>query len=324
MNIWNEDCISGSKSRLQSNSIDLMICDPPFGINETEFDVLYKRKEEKVIGGYVEAPADYTTFTFQWMEEAHRVLKESGTFYVISGWTHLIDILNSGRKLDLMLLNHAIWKFNFGVNTTRKFVTSHYHILRFSKTTNVTFNTHCRFGPQEKSPTGGSLLYQDLEDVFTINKEFQHDGKKNENKLPEELIQKLVLYSSNENDLVCDFFMGNFTTAEVAHGLGREVTGFELNSESFNYWYPIISQKKYGWKLSSLKQVSVEKPKNAGKSITDDERKSICRDFLVLIQSKSKKETIEILMKRYGRGKFSIINIVESVSKTSMDNPFIG
>lgn len=313
MEIWNEDCIEGSKARIADKSVDLVVCDPPFGINETTFDAIYKRGKDKVIDGYVEAPDDYDVFTKNWMTQAHRILKDTGTFYVISGWSKLKDILVSADELGLVTLNHCIWKFNFGVNTTQKFVTSHYHVLRFAKSDRVVFNTYCRFGPQEKSENNKSLLFGDLEDVFVINKEYAQGETKNKNKLPEELIRKLILYSSDEDDLVCDFFMGNFTTATVANGLGRRVVGFELNKKSYDYWMSIVSGQPKGNMLDTLKKVKVVLPENQGKVISDEEREKIEKDFKELMKIKSKKDTIQHLMAKYGRGKFSIINIIEDV-----------
>lgn len=323
MDLWNDDCIEGSKKHLKDNSIDLIICDPPFGINETSFHKHYNRDESTIIEGYVEAPKDHAKFTLDWIEQAKRILKQDGTFYIISGWSNLKDILVAIDTHGLFLLNHCIWKFNFGVNTSKKFVTSHYHVLRCSKEVNVKFNTFCRFGPQEKDDNGSSLLYQDLEDVFVINKEFSPGEVKNKNKLPTELIQKLVLYSSNENDEVCDFFMGNFTTAHVAHGLGRKVSGFEMNENSFNANVPVLEKKEFGCDLATLKQVVVEKPENQGKPISDEERESIRKDYSVLCRDNTMKKAIDLLAKKYGRGRFSIANIVEGTEESSGFDEFI-
>ena len=117
--------------------------------------------------------------------------------------TPLPGILVVARNSELTTLNLCIWKSNFGVNTTKKFVISHYHILRSAKKhANPTFNTYCRFGPQERLTNGRPLLYQDLEDVFVINKTYLPGRKKNLNKLPEKLLEKIILYSSNPHDTV--------------------------------------------------------------------------------------------------------------------------
>lgn len=229
--LWNCCCIEGSKTYLDDNSFDLLICDPPFGINEASFDKHYARNEDVVISGYKEAPEDYYSFSLSWISEARRVLKENGTLYIISGWTKLNDILNVIKQLNFSLINHIIWKYNFGVYTKNKWVSSHYHILMVSKTPEkITFNTSCRFGENNKSNR-----YKDMEDVFVINKQFQKETIKNKNKLPDELVKKLILYSSNKGDLVGDFFMGNFTTAYQCLETERKVKGFELNEESFDY-----------------------------------------------------------------------------------------
>ncbi len=246
--IFNTDCIPGSKLYLKDESVDLMICDPPFGINESEFDGHYNREESNVLDGYVEAPEDYYTFTFQWVSEAKRVLKPNGSMYVISGWTNLLDVLNVLKELDLNIVNHLIWKFNFGVFTKNKFVSSHYHILYLTKgkKSNPVFNTFCRFSSDEKDFFNGSLNYQDLEDVWVLNKEYHKGEMKNKNKLPDKLVEKMILYSSNKGDTICDFFMGNFTTAVVAIKLGRIPIGFELNTNSYNYYMDIIENLELG------------------------------------------------------------------------------
>jgi site-specific DNA-methyltransferase (adenine-specific) len=218
--IYNEDCIVGSKRYIKSDSVDLGIFDPPFGIKETKFDQLYNRNKKNIINGYIEAPNDYYAFSKEWISEAKRILKQNGSMYIISGWSNLKHILNAIDDLDLNIINHIIWKFNFGIATKNKFVTSHYHILYIKKDNSIpTFNTYCRFGSQEKDQNDKSLNYQDLEDVFIINKEYSPNKIKNQNKLPNALIEKLILYSSNIGDTVCDFFMGNFTTAMVAKKL---------------------------------------------------------------------------------------------------------
>jgi site-specific DNA-methyltransferase (adenine-specific) len=311
--VWNEDCIDGSKTRIGNEKVDLIICDPPFGLNETKFDALYKRNKDKVLDGYVEAPEDYYQFSLDWMTQAKRILKPNGSMYVIIGHTPLIHILNAAGALNLKTVNHCVWKFNFGTNTSTKFVTSHYHVLYFTKPkAKPTFNTYCRFGPQEKEGKH-SLLYQDLEDVFVINKDFAPDQVKNVNKLPNALIEKLVLYSSNPGDTVVDFFMGNFTTAYVSLSLGRGVLGFELNQESFRYHKPRLKDIKFGSGLSKIKKVEVVKPKNQGKPVTEEERLAVKKEYDEQLRLGVKKKDISVfLSEKFGRGRFSIKNILDS------------
>jgi len=230
--IYNEDCVGGALRHLPDKCVDLGIHDPPFGIGESRFHRHYNRKRENVIEGYVEAPCDvpYDEWTLRWMTQAKRVLKDNGSMYVVSGHTPLLSVLNAAHELGLVEINQIIWKYNFGVNTKRKFVTSHYHILYYKKSesTEPTFNPTCRFRADDVAG-----LENDFTDVWFINREFHRGKNKNCNKLPTELVRKMIQYSSNPNDMVCDFFLGNFTTAVVARQLGRNACGFELNPLAF-------------------------------------------------------------------------------------------
>jgi len=226
--LYNKDCITGAKEKIKDNSIDLIITDPPYGIAGDKLDKHYHRKESNVIEGYVDIPkSEYYQFSVAWIKEAERVLRPGGSLYVVSGYSNLIDILNALKQTKFEEINHIIWKYNFGVYTSKKYVSSHYHILYYVKPGGkVTFNTHSRFGPQEKEENGGSKNYRDREDVWIINREYKPGEVKNKNELPNELLIKMMQYSSNENDLIADFFLGGFSTAKVALGLNRRVIGF--------------------------------------------------------------------------------------------------
>ena len=313
--LWNEDCILSAK-RIPDSSMDLVICDPPFGINEGQFSKDIYRREwdvgaDCVMPGYVEAPKNYYEFTKSWLTEAKRILKPSGTIYIISGWTHLGKVLRAVEDLGLLELNHCIWRYNFGVYATTKFVSSHYHILRLGKVKKPLFYPNCRFGPQERDGNR-SLQFNDLVDVFVVNKEYRPGEVKNKNKLPNALVEKLVLYSSVENDSICDFFMGNFTTAYVGLQLGRKVFGFELNKMIFDHHLPLLQQVEFGCGLRSLKKVEIIKPKNAGKPMSDEEKSQILIQFNELSAGgMTNKDAIKELCSRFSRGRFSIYNVIK-------------
>jgi site-specific DNA-methyltransferase (adenine-specific) len=179
--------------------------------------------------------------------------------YVFTGNTNLRHVLNAAALHRFHEINHLIWKFNFGVYTRRKYVTSHYHILYYKKSPNakITFNTNCRYGDKEKTSSGKSALYSDLEDVFHINKEYRPGEEKNQNKLPDALLEKLILYSSNPGDVVCDFFLGNFTTALVAKSLGRIPWGFEVNPVAYEKGLKKLNDLEVGYRLREIEWTHV-------------------------------------------------------------------
>ena len=233
--IVNADCVAGAKQYLADGSVDLIVTDPPYGIEGDKLHRHYNRDERFVTGGYVEVPAgEYHAFTRAWIAQAERVLRPGGQIYVVSGYTRLFDVLAALRATSLREINHIIWKYNFGVFTRRKFVSSHYHILYWGKPgAPRTFRPEARHAFDEMAPGGGSLNYRDREDVWMINREYKPGREKNKNELPIALVKKMIAYSSLPGDLVCDFFVGGGSTAKAAAAMGRSFAGFEISEHIF-------------------------------------------------------------------------------------------
>jgi len=231
------DCVEGMKEYLPKNSIDLVITDPPFAIEFKAKRSNYHRTQSRVLEGYKEIPQNkYYEFTIGWMSEVYRVLKDSGSMYVFSGWNNLKDILNALDVLKFITVNHIIWKYQFGVVTNRKYVTSHYHCLYVCKDERKRkFFPSSRYNSQARSREGKSLQYMDREDVWVINREYWNGDKKTPTKLPAELIKKILEYSSEEGDLVLDPFLGSGQVAVVSKMLKRNYVGFEIVKEYYDF-----------------------------------------------------------------------------------------
>jgi site-specific DNA-methyltransferase (adenine-specific) len=235
--IYNMDCVEGAKQYIFDSSVDLLIADPPFAIGEENFTSFYNRSKEHVIPGYVPAPEDYFHFSVGWMIQAYRVLKEHGSMYVVSGWTNGHLVQTALLKIGFVLINEIIWQYNFPVFTQNKYNSAHYRIYycKKSKKSKPTFNKNCRFTADEKDQHGRSIQYHDMSSVWYTKKEFHRGRKKNINKLPDELVRKMVAYSSYEHDLIADFFLGSGTTAIQAQNMARRVIGFEKNPDAFRH-----------------------------------------------------------------------------------------
>lgn len=218
---WNEDSTKGAQRHIRSGSVDLVLTDPPYGIEGMTFDKHYNRDEKNVISGYVDVAAEnYASFSDEWVEQVARMLKKGGVFICVSGYSHLNAIVQAAQRHGLEERSHIIWKFPFGVWTTQKYVSSHYHILVYQKPGGSRkLNT-------KNLPNG---------DVWKISKEYQRGKKKNINQLPTTLLKHLISMGSQKGDLVVDMFLGSFSTARVAKSMGRRVAGFELNTKAFNF-----------------------------------------------------------------------------------------
>ena len=219
--IFNEDCTSGLGKRVQEGSVNLIVTDPPFAIDFQKVGSQYNRKSENVLPGYSEIrQEDYFDFTSQWLHACKRTLTENGSMFLVSGWSNLRDILNAVEDVGFETVNHLIWKYQFGVFTKKKFVTSHYHILFLVKDKkNYVFNKIDHYP----------------EDVLVIKREYWANKVKTPTRLPEELVTKLIAYGSNEGDLVLDPFMGSGTTAVCAKNTGRHYLGFEVVKEYVDF-----------------------------------------------------------------------------------------
>lgn len=217
--------------------IDLIVTDPPFAIKFQATKANYNRTPSRVMQGYNEIyDKDYFDFTLSWMREAYRILKNSGSMYVFSGWNNLKDILVALDELGFITINHIIWKYQFGVVTKRKFVTSHYHCLYVCKDDEKrNFYPFARFSKDARSDSGRSLHYQDKEDVWNIKREYWTGDEKTPTKLPLEIIQKILHYSSKENDVVLDPFLGSGQVAFASKMMGRKFVGFEIVKEYYNF-----------------------------------------------------------------------------------------
>lgn len=238
--VYNMDCIEGMKI-IPSKTVDLVITDPPFGIDFKAKRDNYNRKSSRVLDGYNEINGkDYLKFTYDWMTQVKRVLKDSGSMYVFSGWNYLKDILIALDELNFITVNHLIWKYQFGVVTSRKYVTSHYHCLYVCLDDKKRkFFPYARFDKDAKNKKGSSLHYQDKEDVWVINREYWNGDIKTPTKLPAEIIKKILAYSSEKGDVVLDPFLGSGQVAVISKMEERRYIGFEIVKE----YYDFISER---------------------------------------------------------------------------------
>jgi site-specific DNA-methyltransferase (adenine-specific) len=201
--------------------IDLVVTDPPFAIDFRAQRLNYNRTGSNVIEGYHEVSVEnYESFSREWMREAFRVLSPTGSMYVFSGWNRLKDILGGLDSAGFTTQNHLIWKYQFGVFTKKKYVTSHYHILFVVKDPKRYI-----FNKVEHYP----------EDVWEIKREYWKGKKKTPTKLPSEIVRKILRFSSNPGDIVLDPFLGSGTVAVTAKQMGRHFTGFEIVGDYLSF-----------------------------------------------------------------------------------------
>ena len=252
--------------------VDLIIADPPFGIEFDGRGSQYNRKSELVATGYQEVSEDYNKFTNKWVHELPRIMKPTASAFIFSGWTNLKDVLVAVDRAGLVVVNHLIWKYQFGVFTRKKFVSSHYHVLFLAKDPKRYF-----FNKIEHYPL----------DVWEIPRAYSPGEVKNGTKLPEDLVGRCINFCSQPGDIVFDPFIGNGTTAVCAKAKFRHFLGFEINEnlreildenlkkvdvgqDYVPYHTLLPSPEELADKYSAVRKILREKGKKEGKKGISD------------------------------------------------------
>jgi site-specific DNA-methyltransferase (adenine-specific) len=246
--IYNEDFFTGSPKYIEDNSIDLVITDPPYGIDyRSDNQTRRMNGGWNILPGYVDIPEnEYGDFCIKFINEIERILKPNGSVYVVMGTKNLYYIMNGFHQSNLIEKSHLIWRTNFGnIYVYDNYQQTHRHILFYtkSKTGNHKFNEYDFFADD------GKKRYEHLRSVWDIpsvsNDKNKKNGKKswkNANQLPEDLVEKCIRYSSDVGDKVLDPFLGSMTTARVSAKLKRIPLGFEVNKVAYSYFLPDVKK----------------------------------------------------------------------------------
>jgi len=263
------DCLE-IMPKFPKESIDLVITDPPYGI---EKDKRFKY--------------NYKNF-FPFIEEAIRklydVMKFKGSIYVFSDYRNVHEL-----KVFVMdkifgkenYLNNLVWCYKSQGFQRKKWSCKHDDILFYVKNkNNYTFNLDDvrekeiseetwkrwkreieRYGSIPTKKNGKvywSSPYSPPKDWIVINALPQaHKERrfgKHPTQKPEELIERLVKASSNQNDLVLDCFAGSGTTVVVCEKLNRRWIGIEIEKE-----YCEIAKQRV---LREIRQLEIDLKRN--------------------------------------------------------------
>jgi len=243
--LYEGDSIEWLRS-LPSESVDLIFADPPYNIKKADWDKFDTQEQ-------------YINWSMQWISESSRILKSTGTLY-ICGFSEILADLKHPSMRYFNGCKWIVWYYKNKANLGRDWGRSHESILHLRKSKTFTMNiddVRIPYGkhtlkypshPQaETSQYGNGGKRQDVwtphpqgakpKDVIEVpttcngmEEKTPHPTQK-----PEELVRKLVLASSNPNDLVIDPFSGSGTTLVVAEQLGRKWLGCDLSHE-YNEW----------------------------------------------------------------------------------------
>ncbi|MCK4386879.1 MAG: hypothetical protein KAV41_02235 [Candidatus Pacebacteria bacterium] len=218
------------------NSFDLIFADPPYNLQLPKNKKLIRANGSEVTPvsdswDKFDSYEDYDSFVFAWLKECQRVLKPTGTIWVMGMYHNIFRVGKIMQDLGLWFLNDVIWvKIDAMPNFNgRRFTNNHETLIWATKNKNCksyTFNNEfmkkMNGGKQMKDTDWNFGLCRGKERIRDENGIKSHPTQK-----PLKLIQQVLLTASSEGDLILDPFMGSGTTAIVAEALGRKWIGIE-------------------------------------------------------------------------------------------------
>ena len=218
-------------AKVASESVDLVFADPPYNL---QLGGDLTRPDQSHVDAVTEAWdkfdtfAAYDAFSHAWLEQARRVLKPDGAIWVIGSYHNIFRIGKILQDLDFWILNDVIWrKTNPMPNFRgRRFTNAHETLIWAAKSqkSRYTFNYEAM-----KALNDDVQMRSDWElPICTGHERIKSDGKKaHPTQKPETLLARVLLASTNRDDVVLDPFFGTGTTGAVARRLRRNFIGIE-------------------------------------------------------------------------------------------------
>ncbi|MEK7203273.1 MAG: site-specific DNA-methyltransferase [Patescibacteria group bacterium] len=231
--LYKSDCLD-ILAELPENSVDMIFADPPYFLSSGSFTCQNGKMVSVKKGDWDLTNGTKKNFEFHlsWIDACRRVLKPNGTIW-ISGTYH--SIYQCGFALEIRkfhILNDIAWfKPNASPNLSCRFFTASHETLiwaRKEKTGKHTFNYDLMKNgdwPEDQLKKPGLQMRS----VWSINtpKPIEKKFGKHPTQKSSDLLRRIVLASTNKNDLILDPFTGSSTTGLAAYLYGRNFIGID-------------------------------------------------------------------------------------------------
>lgn len=210
--VWLGDCLD-LMPKIESGSVDLVLVDPPYKM--TKNGKSCRPNYMPVVDSTENLFKGRLPDTANWMKESFRILKEGSHFYVFANINSLNDYLNEAKVAGFKLHN-IISMIKDTKMPNRWYLKYTEFVLFFRK------------GPAKAI---NDLTSRDYEFVKMPTAK---NGKLHITEKPYGFVEKLVLNSTKEKDIVVDFFAGSGTTLKAAQNTNRSFIGIEKEKESYD------------------------------------------------------------------------------------------
>jgi modification methylase len=218
-------------AQLPEKSVDLVFADPPYNLQLSQ--ELWRPNRTRV--GAVDDSWDkftsfeeYDRFTHLWLSACKRILKDTGTLWVIGTYHNIFRLGTVLQDLGFWILNDVIFLKTNPMPNFRgaRFTNAHETLIwaQKEKGAQSTFNYQSM-----KSLNDDLQMRSDwLLPICTGKERIKTNGvKAHSTQKPEALLYRVLLASTHPGDVVLDPFFGSGTTGAVAKKLGRHFIGIE-------------------------------------------------------------------------------------------------
>ena len=232
--ILHGDCLDVLAS-FTDKSVDMIFADPPYNLQlQRELWRPNMTKVEAVDADWDQfnSFADYDAFTRAWLRACQRVLKDTGTIWVIGTYHNIFRVGAILMDLNYWILNQVVWvKTNPTPNFRGvRFTNAHETLLwaQKEKGARYTFNYQAM-----KALNDDLQMRSDWWLPTCVGPErIKLDGKRaHPTQKPEALLYRVILSSSRPGDVILDPFFGTGTTGAVAKKLHRRWIGIEKDGD---------------------------------------------------------------------------------------------
>ncbi|QLS05063.1 adenine-specific DNA-methyltransferase [Citrobacter freundii] len=260
--------------KLPSGCVDLIFADPPYNIGK-DFDGLIESWDE----------IEFRNWLFECIDECYRVLKEHGTMYIMNSTENMPFIDIKCREL-FHIKSRIVWSYDSSGVQAKKFFGSMYEpiLMMVKDPKKYTFNSddilvEAKTGSKRalmdyrKNPPQPYNTQKVPGNVWEFPRvRFLMDEYENHpTQKPTSLLNRIVLASSNENDVVLDPFSGSFTTGAVAVSLNRKFIGIEVNEDYVKMGIRRLSVPSH-YSDAELEKVKKRKTNNLSKNVRGKEK----------------------------------------------------
>ena len=217
---------------LPDRSVDMVFADPPYNL---QLSGELRRPNDSRVDG-VDAAwdkfdgfASYDEFTWKWLDECRRVLKDDGTLWVIGSYHNIYRVGATLQDLGYWILNDVVWiKTNPMPNFRgRRFTNAHETMIWCARSADskYTFNYEAMKALNEDLQMRSDWVMP----ICTGHERLKNaeGAKAHPTQKPEALLHRAILAATNPGDIILDPFFGTGTTGAVAQKLGRKYLGLE-------------------------------------------------------------------------------------------------